>query len=326
LLFFLQWLLGVNKGLLKPCNHMFNIDKNILKQALDVSPVATVIVDLQGSIKSIVYVNQAFEAVSGFDASELIGHPWADLLDEAKAKVTDFEELVAVRCHERLGAADHLPLDMLPLFDRPGAPRYWVGTERSIAAPDAAGGEDERETLLSVMREARMHLRRLDGRDSATGILNRRAFDDLLQRDWVLARREQRALGIMLFQLDGFDAYRDVYGRHAADSCLAKVAHAITGSLRRASDLAARFADDQFVVLLGPDDEDKIAELAGGIAAKVRGLAIHHPRSPVDRFVTISCGVASLIPHNNGGCAQLLKNAEQGLEANLPQERGLSMI
>ena len=175
-----------------------------------------------------------------------------------------------------------------------------------------------RAALPAALRDARMHLRRLDGRDSATGILSRHAFDDLLQRDWVLARREQRSLGLMLFQLDGFDAYREVYGRHAADSCLRKVAHAITGSLRRAGDLTARFQDDQFVVLISQGDENKIADLAAAIAGKVRGLSVHHPRSPVDRFVTVSFGVAVGIPASTGSVNVLVEQAEESLTHSQP--------
>ena len=143
----------------------------------------------------------------------------------------------------------------------------------------------------------------------------------------MLARREQRSLGLMLFQLDGFNAYREVYGRHAADSCLRKVAHAITGSLRRATDLTARFEDDQFVVLVAQGDENKITDLAAAIAGKVRGLSVHHPRSPVDRFVTVSFGVAVGIPASTGGVNVLVEQAEESLSQRQPiNADGISII
>jgi diguanylate cyclase (GGDEF)-like protein len=299
---------------------MFNLSKNILKQTLDISPVATVIIDLQGSVQKIAYVNQAFEALSGFDGGELIGLPWIELLADDSEQEAFGEQLAELQCHPRLGAADSLTVELLPLFDRPGTPRYLVGTERQIPNSELEGEDTDRDALLSILRDARMHLRRLDGRDSATGILNRRAFDDLLQRDWVLARREQRGLGLILFQLDGFDAYRDVYGRHAADSCLRKVAHAITGSLRRAGDLAARFQDDQFIVLVPEGDAGKIAAMAAAIAGKVRGLSIHHPRSPVDRYVTISFGVAAGIPAMNISSCEFVQEAEE----QLAEERSIN--
>ena len=55
---------------------MFELDKSILRQALDLSPVPTVIIDMNRPAEVVVYVNQAFEALSGFDVAELVGQPW----------------------------------------------------------------------------------------------------------------------------------------------------------------------------------------------------------------------------------------------------------
>ena len=66
-----------------------------------------------------------------------------------------------------------------------------------------------------------------------------------------MARREQSSVALLVFQLDSFPGCRDVFGRHSADACLRKVAHSITGSMRRAGDLTARLSDDQFVDATG---------------------------------------------------------------------------
>ena len=301
---------------------MFELGKNVIKQALDLSPVATVIIDRNAPSAMVTYVNHAFEAMSGFDSAELVGQPWEQLLvgkDDPEKKGHRAE----LECHPRLGVSEKLTFEMLPLYDRPGTPRYWVGTERQ-SDPETQGDDSEREALLGVLRDARMHLRRIEGRDSATGIVNRRAFDDIFQRDWVMARREKRSVGIMLFRLDAFDGYREVFGRHAADSCLYKVAHAITGSLRRGGDLAARFSDDQFAVLIAEDDESRVSEFAGSIAEKVRGLAIHHPRSLVDRFVTVSYGFAAMVPADAATTATLIEAASEKLLKEFFEDKSLS--
>jgi diguanylate cyclase (GGDEF)-like protein len=303
---------------------MFELSKRIIEQALDLSPVATVIVDMKASPQEVVYVNQAFEALSGFDGSELLGHPWRELLGEEAGDAAESETVARIICHPRLGADDQLILDMLPLYDQPGMPRYWVGTEQPVSDSDAEGTDSEREALLTLMRDARMHLRRLDGRDSGTGLLNRRAFDDLLQRDWVMARREKRCLGLVIFQIDALEGYREVFGRHAADSCLRKVAHAITGTLQRAGDLTARFSDDRFVILIGESDDERATMLATRIAEKVRGLSIHHPRSDVDRFVTVTFGVAAAIPGTTESHSLLTDTAEERLSAQPVRKLDLS--
>jgi diguanylate cyclase (GGDEF)-like protein len=130
----------------------------------------------------------------------------------------------------------------------------------------------------------------------------------------------------MVFRFDSFEAYSDVYGRHAADECLRKVAHAITGSLRRAGDLTARYADDRFVVLMGEADAVQAAQLAERIAARVRGLAIHHPRSAGDRFVTVSYGVASVVPETGHVRPDLIGLAEQDMCGNRAAAANLTAL
>ena len=108
---------------------MFELGKNVIKQALDLSPVATVIIDRNAPSAMVTYVNHAFEAMSGFDSAELVGQPWEQLLvgkDDPEKK----EHRAELECHPRLGVSDQLTFEMLPLYDRPGTPRYWVGTER----------------------------------------------------------------------------------------------------------------------------------------------------------------------------------------------------
>ncbi len=305
---------------------MFNLNRSILRQALDLSPVATIIVDTRKPAAEVVYANQSFEAMSGFDVAELVGCRWDRLLADGQAREFDCERLLDIQCHPRLGVSDCIRLNMLPLFDQPGTPRFWMGVERPVHEAEENAGDGERDALLAVLRDARVHLRRLDGRDSTTGILNRRAFDDFFDRDWALAQRDQRALTLILFKLDYFDDYRQVFGRHAADACLQKVAHAITGSLRRASDLVARFADDQFSVLVAQSDEAKVREFSVAIAAKVRGLSIHHPRSSVDRFITVACGVASAVPGGPDTVITLIEKAEAALVAGPKDDRSYGVI
>jgi two-component system chemotaxis family response regulator WspR len=93
------------------------------------------------------------------------------------------------------------------------------------------------------------------------------------------------------FSLDNFDKYLEVFGRHAADTCQRRVAQAIRRCLRRASDVAARVNSengDRLVVLSHSADEAGVREFASRIAKTVRELGLHHPRSKVARYVTVS--------------------------------------
>lgn len=127
--------------------------------------------------------------------------------------------------------------------------------------------------------------------DPVTGLLNSTAFREVLAHDWAVAEREKSRLALVAFALHDFDQYLAVFGRHATDSCLRRVAQAIRRCLRRASDVAARIdgeESDRLVVLSHVSDIEGVTEFAGRIATSVRELGLHHPRSSADRYVTVT--------------------------------------
>jgi len=103
--------------------------------------------------------------------------------------------------------------------------------------------------LLDALRRAYEHEQQLARRDPLTGAYNRRHFFELLELEMVRARRFQRALTLVLFDLDGFKAINDKFGHHEGDAVLRAVVHA-AGRALRDSDLLARLGGDEFVVLL----------------------------------------------------------------------------
>jgi two-component system chemotaxis family response regulator WspR len=186
-------------------------------------------------------------------------------------------------------------------------------------AVDAGGESESKESLKDALTDARRQLKTLQRSDPITGIPNRAEFMEVIQRDWSIARREQRSLGLIIFQVDAFAEYRKLFGRHAADSVLRKLAHSITGSLRRAGDFGARYDQERFAVLIGSANEIQARTLAESIAAKVTNLSIHHPHSPHGKFLTISFGVASEIPAWNATSSSLIARAEEQQYLNRPQ-------
>lgn len=295
---------------------MSEIEKNILIQALDHLPLGTLIVDARAADLPIVYLNPVIGQLTGLEVESLLGSPWHELLCDPEELVAQRERLngnhalVVRRLKQRWQSRAGVPLDMelqvSPLYDRPGEPAYWLVT----ADAAGAGAEDsDRSALHAALRDAQARLRQVDRIDPVTGLLNRLAFEETLSRDWSTARREQRRVTAIVFRIDAFERYRELYGRHAADSCLRKLAHAIVGSLRRAGDLAARVADDRFACMIGGAEEQAAAQFATQISRKIRELAIHHPRSPVARFITVSFAIGSAMPGRSDECA-LLRDIE----------------
>ena len=160
---------------------------------------------------------------------------------------------------------------------------FWRG-----GGTGAVAGSDMHHALLKAKRR----IRDLARDDAVTGLLNGRAFREVLEHDWAVAAREKSTLSLVLFTLDDFDAYIDVFGRHAADSCLRRVGQAVRRCLRRASDVVGRLDGAELVVLSHASDEDGVREFAARISNAVRELGLHHPRSTVSKFVTVSFRVA----------------------------------
>ncbi|HEX7718402.1 MAG TPA: GGDEF domain-containing protein [Woeseiaceae bacterium] len=179
---------------------------------------------------------------------------------------------------------------------------FWRGG--SLAMPANA---EMRQALL----RARRRVRDLSRDDLVTGLLNEAAFREVLAHDWAVASREKGSLALGSFVLDDFAAYVEVFGRHAADSCLRRVAQALRRHLRRASDVAARITvgdGEHLVVLSHASDQSGLEAFADRIAVAVRDLGIHHPRSKASRFVTVSYKTALVRPGDGDSSADDLLN------------------
>jgi diguanylate cyclase (GGDEF)-like protein len=301
---------------------MIDIDKNILIQALDNLPVGALLIDARSETWSVVYANPVISQLTGgIEYGDLVGRPWSSLLADPEELAAQQERLVGSpalvirqlrqRWQSRSGVPVDLDMQVSPLFEGPGQPAYWLVTAESSPG---ASEEGDAETMKGALRDAQVRLRQLDWNDGVTGLLSRRAFTQLVQRDWLIARREQQRLTVVVFRIEAFEKYRELYGKHAADSCIRKISHAITGALRRAGDVAGRISDDRFGVLIGAAETDRAGEFAAQIARKVRELAIHHPRSQVARFVTLSFGIGTEVPGRKAPSCQLIKRAESELD------------
>jgi diguanylate cyclase (GGDEF)-like protein len=159
------------------------------------------------------------------------------------------------------------------------------------------------QTMLAYLRD-----------DKLTGLLRRTYFEELVKRDWGLAQRESRRLSFLVFDLDCYSQYRDVFGRPGADQSFRRIARVIAGCFRRASDLCGRFDEDQVAALTTGLDLGQASKLAEAVLARVRDLAIHHPRSSVSRFVTASAGVVSLVPPHDAMPTRAYESALRALK------------
>jgi diguanylate cyclase (GGDEF)-like protein/PAS domain S-box-containing protein len=298
------------------------VDPALLKTLVEASPEGVVICSVAADRHwRAVFVNPAMERLTGYDANGIIGRDLRFL----QADDHDQEALNKVRGALREGIGCHV---LLRNYRRDGA-LFW-NDMTLVPLPTAAGGEvthfasfhreggvlsteraavaDPRDpsmstqTMLAYLRD-----------DKLTGLLRRSYFEDLLKRDWGLAQRESRRLTFLLFDLDYFDQYREVFGRQGAEQSFRRVARVVGACFRRASDLCGRFDEDQIGALTSGIDLSNAAKLAEVVLGRIRELAIHHPRAGAARYLTASAGVISLVPPQDVPCGKVIDAATQAL-------------
>ena len=149
--------------------------------------------------------------------------------------------------------------------------------------------------------------------DGLTGVANRRKFDEDVQTDWRQCLRETAPLSLVLIDIDYFKLYNDRYGHQAGDNCLKLVAKALAETLRRPYDKLARYGGEEFGCLLPKTELAGASAIAERMQTRVSELRVEHLGSDVDQVVTISLGVASMVPTPSTTPELLLKAADQQL-------------
>lgn len=151
--------------------------------------------------------------------------------------------------------------------------------------------------------------------DGLTGIANRRRFDQELAIMWRQCQRKQVPLSIILLDVDFFKQFNDHYGHQLGDSCLQWIARAVKQVLSRPQDLAARYGGEEFVCLLPDTNSDGATHVAEQTLQEVRSLKLEHAASSISDVVTVSLGVATLVPDMQSNPEQLLEAADTQLYA-----------
>ncbi|QKT02836.1 diguanylate cyclase [Ectothiorhodospiraceae bacterium 2226] len=169
--------------------------------------------------------------------------------------------------------------------------------------------------LISLTRElehANHVLKQLSMQDGLTGLANHRYFEGALAREWARCDRERRPLSLLMTDIDHFSQHNDRHGHPAGDECLRQVAAALRASVCRPSDLLARYGGDAFAVLL-PNTElagaRLVAERIRACVAKLRLEA----RDDALAHVTVSVGVATMVPDGDNDMHMLIEVADEAL-------------
>jgi diguanylate cyclase (GGDEF)-like protein len=147
--------------------------------------------------------------------------------------------------------------------------------------------------------------------DYLTGVANRRAFQEALEREWARALRTNKPLSLIIADADDFKLFNDSHGHAAGDKVLEAIAHLIRDRIRKGTDLVARIGGEEFAVVLPEtilSDARSIAEDVKNQVRKIEFVMEAKTASP-----TLSVGVASMIPRSDLNPNVLFNAADRAL-------------
>lgn len=139
------------------------------------------------------------------------------------------------------------------------------------------------------------------------------SFEDLLEREWVLAARKREPISLILADVDHFEPYINMYGRKHAEEALQRIFDTLKTTLRRPADFAANLSEQQFAAVLPDTNEFGALMVAETLRQSVADMSILHEGARVAGRLTISVGVASLVPRGGLGSLDLMAEASRSL-------------
>jgi len=150
-------------------------------------------------------------------------------------------------------------------------------------------------------------------KDGLTGLYNRRAYDEQIEKEWNRCMRSGESLSLIMLDVDHFKLYNDSYGHAMGDECLRRIGSALSSSSRRASDFVARYGGEEFVVILPNTTRNDAMRVADQIRESVELLNIEHKSSKVTDHVTLSLGVISAVPISEYNAKKFVEGADDML-------------
>jgi diguanylate cyclase (GGDEF)-like protein/PAS domain S-box-containing protein len=264
------------------------------------------VLDLERRIR---YWSRGAERITGYTAAEALGGRCADNLlkhvdAQGRCLCTTGCPLAAVMADGQPRAADvflhHRDGHRVPVHVFGEPIRDWQG--RIIGSFETFS--DATESVAAVERiralEAEAHL------DALTGLPNRRYIDSVLATRFAEFNREGLRFGLVVADVDHFKSFNDQYGHEVGDEVLKMVARTLTHSCRT-YDVAARWGGEEFVVLSGHGDAQKV----GALADRLRALVEHSTLAHAGHALHVTISLGATVVRDEDDAASLFARADR---------------
>ncbi|GJI91505.1 sensor domain-containing diguanylate cyclase [Duganella hordei] len=272
----------------------------VFRALLDNAPILISTKDLHGNVTM---ASRHFEMLDGYDAATFVGSNVFDLFAREIAEQlwhSDRKAALEKRAVHEEESVYHRDKTLhtymtvkFPLLDDNGEVYATCAVSTDITETKAA--RDDSVT------------------DELTGLKNRRYFNIRFNEEQKRAHRDQRTLTLLLIDVDRFKEYNDTYGHPQGDAVLKAVADAMRHTLHRPGDLCFRIGGDEFACLFASSGPDESEALAEQIRADMAARRIPHRGNPPGGYVTLSLGLAFILPDSALGQDDIYQQADQAL-------------
>jgi len=298
-----------------------DVSTELLRRAMSAANEGLVIAEAGTPDHPIIYVNPAFERLTGYRTEEVLGRNCRFLQrnDTRQAGLDHLREalrastgcLAMVRNYRKDGSMFWNQVGLAPMLDASGRVTHFLGT-----LTDVTERVRSEHRLLEKQRQLEKSKRTLEGlalKDGLTGLYNRRHLSEQLAREWNRARRDQLPLSLFMIDIDHFKRFNDTYGHLAGDQCIRLVADTVRRCFARGSDLVARYGGEEFVALAAGVERRQARERAELLREAIHELAGERQGRGGPHPVTVSVGLATATPDERISAEDLLDAADRAL-------------
>ena len=258
------------------------------------------------------YASPSCDALLGWAPEEIVGRIAYDFV------LADDLPIVEAGIGRLLARETEVVTNTARSIRRDGTIVWTEVTVRAVRDPR----DDEMTGTVLVLRnisrrkELEEQLADLAHKDGLTGLANRRAFDEALDREWRRTLRDGAQMSLLLLDIDHFKNFNDQHGHQVGDDCLRAVSATVAGKVRRSSDTVARYGGEEIAVILPGVDMTGAAEVAEAMRVAVEALRLVALGEQGTTCLTVSVGVATALARVGGTMtmpAGLLSAADSAL-------------
>ena len=276
--------------------------KDIVEAATDVI-IVTRAEPLDDPGPEIVYVNKAFSKLTGYSSEEAIGKnprilQRADTDSETKVSIRNALDAkepvrVTIKNYTKDNKPYWLDLSILPLKDSQGKVTHFVAIERDVTA----------------QKELELELDTLSNTDPLTSLLNRRSFDEVINKEMSRFIRSQQVFSVLMMDIDYFKSINDQHGHPVGDKILEVLADTCR-RVFRVQDCIARVGGEEFCILLPNTDLESAEKSAERIRKAIEKITVQNVSEEV--VFTVSIGVSE-VDEMDASYEDLLIRADKAL-------------